>query len=237
MARTAACCQGFVISILDSEDTEQADLRGGRSPWFATSGQPSRLEVRDNLTCDALIVGAGITGSLVAERLTRQGLDVVIVDRELPGRGSTVGLDLDAAMGNRPAAAATERSLRFRARRARLSRQPRCRCGPEIARRPSSALPATCATRIRCILRRIKAAQDCSKSIAGGRAPACPAIFSTTARCSTVSASRVPRRSSPPARPMPIPCNWRTGCSELAIARGARLFEARPSHSMPPDVR
>ena len=30
-----------------------------------------------------------ITGSLVAERLTRQGLDVVIVDRELPGRGST----------------------------------------------------------------------------------------------------------------------------------------------------
>nr|WP_283813388.1 FAD-dependent oxidoreductase [Bradyrhizobium sp. AUGA SZCCT0177] len=36
-----------------------------------------------------MIVGAGITGSLVAERLTRQGLDVVIVDRELPGRGST----------------------------------------------------------------------------------------------------------------------------------------------------
>jgi len=36
-----------------------------------------------------LIVGGGITGSLIAERLTRQGLDVVIVDRELPGRGST----------------------------------------------------------------------------------------------------------------------------------------------------
>jgi 2-polyprenyl-6-methoxyphenol hydroxylase-like FAD-dependent oxidoreductase len=36
-----------------------------------------------------LIVGGGITGSLVAERLTRQGLDVVIVDREMPGRGST----------------------------------------------------------------------------------------------------------------------------------------------------
>jgi glycine/D-amino acid oxidase-like deaminating enzyme len=39
--------------------------------------------------CDVLIVGAGITGSLVAERLTRQGLDVVIIDRENPGRGST----------------------------------------------------------------------------------------------------------------------------------------------------
>jgi glycine/D-amino acid oxidase-like deaminating enzyme len=45
--------------------------------------------VGENLRCDALIVGAGITGSLVAERLTRQGLDVVIVDREFPGHGST----------------------------------------------------------------------------------------------------------------------------------------------------
>ncbi|HEX7566508.1 MAG TPA: FAD-dependent oxidoreductase [Bradyrhizobium sp.] len=42
------------------------------------------------MKCDALIVGGGITGSLIAERLTRQGLYVVIIDRELPGRGSTV---------------------------------------------------------------------------------------------------------------------------------------------------
>ena len=41
------------------------------------------------MRCDALIVGGGITGALVAERLTRQGLDVVIIDREMPGRGST----------------------------------------------------------------------------------------------------------------------------------------------------
>nr|WP_283807632.1 FAD-dependent oxidoreductase [Bradyrhizobium sp. LTSPM299] len=41
------------------------------------------------MACDVLIIGAGITGSLVAERLTRQGLDVIIVDRERPGRGST----------------------------------------------------------------------------------------------------------------------------------------------------
>jgi glycine/D-amino acid oxidase-like deaminating enzyme len=39
--------------------------------------------------CDALIVGGGITGSLMAERLTRQGLDVIVIDRELPGKGST----------------------------------------------------------------------------------------------------------------------------------------------------
>jgi glycine/D-amino acid oxidase-like deaminating enzyme len=78
-----------VITVLDTDDTEQAALRGGRSPWFTGTGHPPRREVVESTKCDALIVGAGITGSLVAERLTRQGLDVVIIDRELPGRGST----------------------------------------------------------------------------------------------------------------------------------------------------
>jgi glycine/D-amino acid oxidase-like deaminating enzyme len=78
-----------VISILDPVDTEQDDLRGGRSPWFAAAKRPPRRELVENTGCDALIVGAGITGSLVAERLTRQGLDVIIIDREIPGHGST----------------------------------------------------------------------------------------------------------------------------------------------------
>jgi glycine/D-amino acid oxidase-like deaminating enzyme len=64
-------------------------LRGGRSPWFANSSYPPHRAPVESLACDAVIVGAGITGSLVAERLTRQGLDVIIIDRELPGRGST----------------------------------------------------------------------------------------------------------------------------------------------------
>lgn len=81
--------RGSVISVLDSEDTEQADLRGGRSPWFVAAGHRPPAELAESTKCDALIVGAGITGSLVAERLTRQGLDVIIVDREVPGRGST----------------------------------------------------------------------------------------------------------------------------------------------------
>nr|WP_312012191.1 FAD-dependent oxidoreductase [Bradyrhizobium sp. AUGA SZCCT0182] len=91
MRRFVSCVSPLrsVISVLDTDDTEQADLHGGQSPWFAAAGHPGRREVSENLKCDALIVGAGITGSLVAERLTRQGLDVVIVDRELPGRGST----------------------------------------------------------------------------------------------------------------------------------------------------
>jgi glycine/D-amino acid oxidase-like deaminating enzyme len=82
-------CLRCVISVLDSDDTEQADLRGGHSPWFAAARHGVRLDVAENMTCDALIVGCGITGSLIAERLTRQNLNVVIIDRELPGRGST----------------------------------------------------------------------------------------------------------------------------------------------------
>lgn len=78
-----------VISVLDPDATQQEDLRGGRSPWFAAAKQPLRRALSENIKCDALVVGAGITGSLVAERLTRQGLDVAIVDREIPGRGST----------------------------------------------------------------------------------------------------------------------------------------------------
>jgi glycine/D-amino acid oxidase-like deaminating enzyme len=79
----------IVISVLDPDKTEQADLRGGRSPWFAMRRHAASLDVTENLKCDALVVGGGITGSLVAERLTRQGLDVILIDRELPGRGST----------------------------------------------------------------------------------------------------------------------------------------------------
>jgi len=79
----------IVVNALDPDETEQADLHGGRSPWFAAARHPIRLDVTENMKCDALVVGGGITGSLVAERLTRQGLDVVLIDRELPGRGST----------------------------------------------------------------------------------------------------------------------------------------------------
>jgi glycine/D-amino acid oxidase-like deaminating enzyme len=91
-SRAQACItvRGLVINIIHSDDAEQADLRGGHSPWQGIAHHDaSRLRLDANIRCDALIVGGGITGALVAERLTRQGLDVVMIDRELPGRGST----------------------------------------------------------------------------------------------------------------------------------------------------
>ncbi|MEA2884769.1 MAG: hypothetical protein QOH32_4025 [Bradyrhizobium sp.] len=84
-----AATNGAAITTFESGTTEQADLRGGRSPWFSHSGQHAPPALAENLKCDALIIGAGIAGSLIAEALTRQGLDVVIIDRELPARGST----------------------------------------------------------------------------------------------------------------------------------------------------
>jgi glycine/D-amino acid oxidase-like deaminating enzyme len=80
---------GAPIHDFNPDTTEQEDLRGGRSPWFACRARPVRQPFTEDARCDVLIVGCGITGSLMAEQLTRQGLDVIIVDRESPGGGST----------------------------------------------------------------------------------------------------------------------------------------------------
>ena len=107
-----------MISILDPEDTEQADLRSGRSPWFTTGQRPAVPSVRENMKCDALIVGSGITGSLIGERLTRQGLDVIIIDREHPGQGSTAAStsmllwEIDCSLGELTQAYGYERASR-----------------------------------------------------------------------------------------------------------------------------
>jgi glycine/D-amino acid oxidase-like deaminating enzyme len=75
--------------MLDEHTTEQLDLRGGRTPWLEGFKRLPRQALKDDLRCDVLIVGGGITGSLAAEHLTRLGHEVVIIDRERPGYGST----------------------------------------------------------------------------------------------------------------------------------------------------
>jgi glycine/D-amino acid oxidase-like deaminating enzyme len=47
------------------------------------------LPVANGFRCEVLVVGAGITGALTAESLARQGLEVVLIDREAPTQGST----------------------------------------------------------------------------------------------------------------------------------------------------
>lgn len=75
--------------MLDPDDTRQGDLRNGSSPWRAGPARPASRELDADIRCDVVIVGGGITGALAAEHLTARGLDVVLVDREREGFGST----------------------------------------------------------------------------------------------------------------------------------------------------
>ena len=65
-------------------------LREGVTVWQA--GAPHQTpELRSPVTVEAefVIIGAGITGAFLAERLTRGGASVVVIDRHAPANGST----------------------------------------------------------------------------------------------------------------------------------------------------
>ncbi len=71
--------------------TPKKDLRGGRPIWADTPRIDVRYRTRlDNENCDVAVIGAGISGALIALALAERGHDVVIVDRNEPCRGSTL---------------------------------------------------------------------------------------------------------------------------------------------------
>ncbi len=68
--------------------TDSMDLRSGRSIWMGRQAQRIRtLRLRRDLQTDVLVIGAGITGAMVADGLAAEGVRVVVVDR----RGAAVG--------------------------------------------------------------------------------------------------------------------------------------------------
>lgn len=73
-----------------SSATYHRDLRTGQSIWSARRRPAiaARPLTRD-IACDALVVGAGVSGALIAEALSDAGLKTVIVDRRGPADGST----------------------------------------------------------------------------------------------------------------------------------------------------
>lgn len=75
--------------MLDPDSVRQNDLRGGISPWSQKLLQRERPPVNRDFSCEILVVGAGITGSLAAEHLASQGHQVCVIDRQRPGFGST----------------------------------------------------------------------------------------------------------------------------------------------------
>lgn len=68
--------------------SEHHDLRGGSSVWTQSRYDlPPSDPLPDQ--CDAAIIGAGIMGATLAERLTAEGHSVVLLDRRPPAHGST----------------------------------------------------------------------------------------------------------------------------------------------------
>jgi glycine/D-amino acid oxidase-like deaminating enzyme len=67
--------------------TERLDLRGGHPCWDETADAETTIPLPDK--AEIAIVGAGIMGAMLAERLTRDGRQVALIDRRPPAQGST----------------------------------------------------------------------------------------------------------------------------------------------------
>ena len=74
----------------EASATEVRDLRTGTAVWERYPHLPVATEPPlRSLAADVVIVGAGITGALVAEAATARGLSTVLLDRRPPAHGST----------------------------------------------------------------------------------------------------------------------------------------------------
>ena len=66
------------------------DLHDGTPFWPRRDGLLSvHPPLTQDETCDVVVIGGGITGSLAALELTKRGFDVVVIDRRDAGGGST----------------------------------------------------------------------------------------------------------------------------------------------------
>jgi len=66
------------------------NLKSGAPFWVVKNGLTlSYPRLRENIQCDALVVGAGISGALIADQLARAGIGVCVIDQREAGWGST----------------------------------------------------------------------------------------------------------------------------------------------------
>jgi glycine/D-amino acid oxidase-like deaminating enzyme len=66
------------------------ELHAGAPFWLVRNGMGALYPSLDaDESCDVIVIGAGITGALVADAFTESGVDVVVIDRREPGIGST----------------------------------------------------------------------------------------------------------------------------------------------------
>lgn len=73
----------------ESEAPNPRDLVGGHTLWPLTGSTTRYLPLSSDTTCDAAVIGAGVSGALAGFLLAEAGLDVVVVDRGDVAGGST----------------------------------------------------------------------------------------------------------------------------------------------------
>ncbi len=81
------------------------DIREGDPCWLRGAKHcASSVPLTEDAACEVAVVGAGVSGALVAHRLARAGVDVAVLDRAQPASGSSaactalVQYDLDSPL-------------------------------------------------------------------------------------------------------------------------------------------
>ena len=59
--------------------------------WEETRTDADYLELNEDISTDILVIGGGMSGAAVSHKLTEAGFDVVVVDKGVPGYGSSDG--------------------------------------------------------------------------------------------------------------------------------------------------
>lgn len=66
-------------------------LHKGDLFWDETRSDAPYERLNSDLTTDVLIIGGGMSGAMIANALTEDGREVVVIDKGIPGYGSTDG--------------------------------------------------------------------------------------------------------------------------------------------------
>jgi len=66
------------------------DLKSYEPFWLIKNGLPASYpSLKHNATCDVLVVGGGITGSLIAHQCIQDGYDTILIDKREIANGSS----------------------------------------------------------------------------------------------------------------------------------------------------
>ncbi len=137
---------GYVSSGMDPANPELRDLTINPSLWMATSEWPEWPVLRGDMTFQAVVVGAGITGLTAARLLCEQGLTVAVIESRRVCSGvtglttakvtalqSTIYTDLSERWGDETSAAYAAANLEGLEMIRRLAQDEHIDCDLRIA--------------------------------------------------------------------------------------------------------